>query len=101
MVDKLNMTSVTGIKNQNGCLMVSGNLNFLTVPEVWQLSLPLLRDLKELRFDLEKVNSSDSAGLALLVEWMKYAKENQKKISFYHIPSQLDAIIKAAGVGMF
>ncbi len=86
------------ITNQNGRLIVSGDLNFLTVPILWEHSLPLLSALQELHFDLEKVTSSNSAGVALLIEWMKYAKSAKKKISFSHVPLQLTSIIQAAGV---
>jgi len=92
------MLNMTGIINQNGCLIVSGDLDFLTVPIVWKQSLPLLTASSELNFDLEKITFSNSAGLALLIEWMKYAKRSGKKIYFHHIPSQLNSIIKATGV---
>jgi phospholipid transport system transporter-binding protein len=92
------MSEVFGIVNQEGRLVVSGDLNFVTVPKVWEQSLLLLTSLPELNFDLEKITFSNSAGLALLIEWMKYAKKSQKKIYFHHIPSQLSSIIKATGV---
>lgn len=88
------------IVNENGRLVISGDLNFLTVPKVWELSLPLISKAQELNFDLEKITFSNSAALALLIEWIKYAKENQKKIQFHHIPPQLTSIINATGVSL-
>jgi phospholipid transport system transporter-binding protein len=91
---------VVSIINQNGRLIISGDLDFFTVPIIWKQSLPLLSASRELNFDLEKISFSNSAGLALLVEWVKYAKASNKKIYFHHIPSQLNSIIKATGVSL-
>jgi len=86
------------IENKNSHLIISGDLNFLTVPLLWKQSLPLLAVSQELNFDLENITFSNSAGLALLIEWIKYAKQSKKNIHFHHIPSQLDSMIKASGV---
>ena len=79
-------------------LMVSGDLNFSTVPLLWQQSLPLMTAAHDLNFDFTKITSSNSAGLALLIEWFKYAKTVGKKIAFSNIPTQLNSIIHAAGI---
>jgi phospholipid transport system transporter-binding protein len=89
-----------GIVKQNGRLMVSGDLNFKTVPTLWMQSLPLLAEINDLHFDFEQIRFSNSAGIALMIEWMKYAKDAQKNISFHHIPLQLDSIINATGVNV-
>ncbi len=82
-------------------LMVSGDLNFSTVPLLWQQSLPLLAVSPALYFDFTKITSSNSAGLALLIEWLKYAKKSQKNVKFNNMPAQLKSIIEAAGVHDF
>jgi phospholipid transport system transporter-binding protein len=79
-------------------LMVSGDLNFATVPELSTQSLPLLAQCSALQFDLSRVTSSNSAGLALLLEWLKYAKKTAKTISFAELPKTLMQIALAAGV---
>lgn len=80
-------------------LMVSGDLNFSTVPLLWQKSLPLMTAAQDLNFDFTQIISSNSAGLALLIEWIKFAKTSGKKVVFSNIPAQLQSIIRAAGVG--
>ena len=79
-------------------LIVSGDLDFSTVMLLWKQSLPLISSLKELNFDLAQVNTSNSAGLALLIEWIKYAMQTKKPIQFMQIPKQLKSIISAAGM---
>lgn len=90
--------SKPNIAIQQDRLIVSGDLDFASVMIVWTQSLPLMQSLSELNFDLTAVSSSDSAGLALLVEWIKYAKRSKKSIQFNHIPEKLKSIISAAGV---
>lgn len=90
--------SKTGIAIQQDRLIVSGDLDFSTVVIVWNQSLPLIQSLNELNFDLTEVSSSSSAGLALLIEWIKYAKRAKKPIQFTHIPEKLKSIISAAGI---
>ena len=93
--------SSASITFQNNRLMVSGDLGFQTVMHVWAQSLPLLAQantVSELQFDLSNVISSDSAGLALLLEWVKYAKRINRKISFQYLPAQLNSIIAVAGI---
>ena len=71
--------TTASINYENGRLIVSGDLDFSTVMNVWNQSIALMSVPTELQFDLSNVISSNSAGLALLVEWIKYAKKTQIK----------------------
>ena len=93
------MTETADIVIKEGRLVVSGVLNFLTVPVLWTKSTALLADHKELHIDLSAVTAANSAGLALALEWIKYAKTTKKPLSFSHVPPQLASIAAAAGVG--
>lgn len=94
------MKSKSAITYHDNCLLVSGELNFETVVSLWEESLPLLANCPELCFDFSNITQSNSAGLALLLEWMKYAKQASKKITFSHLPMQLNSIASVAGVVM-
>ncbi len=89
---------MTSIVQQNGRLIVSGDLNFSTVVELWRESLSLFSSLSTLDFDLSNIHSSNSAGVALIIEWIKYAKNKNKVITFLNVPQQLESIISAAGI---
>lgn len=82
----------------NDHLVVSGDLNFKTVVNLWDESLPLLAKHNELCIDLAKVTSANSAALTLLLEWLKYARRENKSITFKNIPSQLLSIAAVIGV---
>jgi len=48
--------------------------------------------------DLQAVERSDSAGLALLIEWLRVARHLNKTITFRNIPPQMHAIAQVSGL---
>jgi phospholipid transport system transporter-binding protein len=48
--------------------------------------------------DLGGVTESDSAGLALLIEWLRYAANAGKEIHFANIPGQIAALARISEV---
>jgi phospholipid transport system transporter-binding protein len=48
--------------------------------------------------DLAEVRRIDSAGLALLVEWLRQAQRKGISIHFENIPSQMRAIVTVCGL---
>jgi phospholipid transport system transporter-binding protein len=51
-----------------------------------------------LQIDLAQVTHTDSAGLALLVEWMREASRQSARIDFLHLPAQMLALAEAANL---
>ncbi len=82
----------------DNCFFVSGELNFLTVVNLWQDSLPLLNGKNDLTFDLSRVTAANSAALALLLEWQKFANVMRKTILFQNIPASISSIASVAGI---
>lgn len=77
---------------------VSGELDFSNVMSVYQKSLPLLKRQHDYVVDFSNVSHSNSAGLALLLEWLKFANANQINLTFKSLSSDILSIAKAAGV---
>ncbi|MFP3874825.1 MAG: lipid asymmetry maintenance protein MlaB [Thiohalophilus sp.] len=92
--------SETAIKPQDdNSYLISGELNMQTVPGLLQQVEPILaRSQGEVCFDLQAVTRSDSAGLALLVEWMQFARQRDRKLSFRNLPDQLRDIARVSGL---
>jgi phospholipid transport system transporter-binding protein len=88
----------SSIINQDNTLVLAGELNFTTVVSLWKASLPLLEKQTALRFDFSRVTSSNSAGVALMLEWIKYAKHVGKPIQFCDVPAKLLSIIVVSGI---
>lgn len=76
---------------------VEGELNFATTPELLQSMLSQFPSIdREVHIDLEGVTRSDSAGLALLVEWLRLAQEQGVTLRFHNLPTQLREIARVS-----
>lgn len=75
-------------------LLVRGELDFDSVAELWATTKTLFRAEPILRIDLSGVRRSNSAGVALLVEWLRQARNRQRKLVFVNVPDQMQAIIR-------
>jgi phospholipid transport system transporter-binding protein len=81
----------------DGQLQVNGELSMATVPAL--LAQHPLRNLAGvINIDLSGVERADSAGVALLIEWQRTARQRQQTIQFQNIPPQMLAIARLSGV---
>lgn len=85
-------------QNGNGKFQLCGILSFLTVPELIKRTSGLFDKSVNIEVDLGGVIRSDSAGVALLVEWMNEARHNDKQIRFLNIPLQMLAIARVSSL---
>ncbi len=92
------MSEVSIEKIRDGHFLVRGALRFETVPGVWREGLRVLSGTSSLVLDLKGVTRSDSAGLALLIEWMREARRRKAQIHYRNIPSQMQAIARVSGL---
>jgi phospholipid transport system transporter-binding protein len=83
---------------QDNQFLVTGDLNFSNVMSIYQKSLLQLAKRPEFNFDFSSLQSSDSSGLALMIEWIKLAKQRNKPIVIKHLSPDLLSIAKAAGL---
>ncbi len=82
----------------DGRIKVSGFLGFGYVATLLDDSKVFFSGQEPLAFDLASVGKIDSAGLALLIEWMCMAEKSGQRISFEHIPKQLLDIARVSGL---
>jgi len=79
-------------------ILVSGDLTFTTAASGIGMTDELFAEMAQLDLDLSEVTRSDSAGLALLIEWMRQAKKVNKPIRFFNMPAQMLALAEASGM---
>jgi phospholipid transport system transporter-binding protein len=77
---------------------VHGAMTFDSVTELWRQSADMFSGEPVLQIDLTKVTHTDSAGLALLVEWLREASRRGARIEFLHLPTQMLALAGAANL---
>ncbi len=68
---------------------VEGPLDFDTVGPLLAAGEALLRRPGALQIDLSGVTAANSAGLALLLEWMDLARSRRITVSYLHLPESL------------
>ena len=78
---------------------IIGELNMSSVPQLLKDMSALFTGDGDARvLDLTEVSRSDSAGLALLLEWQAQAQQNNIQLTFRNIPQQMQAIIDISGL---
>ncbi len=87
------------LKLLEGDMSVSGDLTFATVAALRVRSLALFAGHGFPRcLDLSGVTRVDSAGLSLLLEWLRAARADGHALQFRAVPEQLLAIARAGGL---
>jgi phospholipid transport system transporter-binding protein len=77
---------------------IIGPLTVDTVTALWRQGLSTMPLGQIENLDLSQVTQSDSAGLALLLEWTNLAKKAGKNLQFVNFPPQLTSIAKSINV---
>jgi phospholipid transport system transporter-binding protein len=81
-----------------GRFRVSGVLDAYTVVDVLEQSVERFANEKEICVDLGGVSEGDSAGLALLIEWLRIVRQHGQRIRFLNIPAQISALARISEV---
>ena len=82
----------------HGQILVRGRLDFTTVAEALDAGQKIFSAYRQIHIDLENVDSADSAGLALLLEWSIWAKMEKKILVYDNVPKDLMAIAQISEV---
>ncbi|MGJ0516158.1 MAG: STAS domain-containing protein [Methylomicrobium sp.] len=80
-----------------GHYLVDGDLTFATIDKRTVKALAFLTTHKEITIDLARVGNTDSAGLALMIEWIKYCRAKRTLIRFSNVPKQLLSLARLSG----
>ena len=84
---------------REGELIVVGDVvNYNSVVTLRQLGDQLIAEIPHPVVDFRQVKQCDSAGLALMVAWLRRAKQLKKTIRFQNVPPSLQEVGKVCGV---
>ena len=92
------MSYVTINKTGNCSIQLKGVLSFDTIPGLEHEARSMFSDCEILSVDLSGVTRSDSAGISLLVEWMRSARELDKELRYVNLPSQMLSIVRVCSL---
>ena len=87
------------IQDEQGSWRVTGELSFASVPELERNAAGgLLAAPGPWYIDLGQVQRADSAGLAMLIEWARLARERSVEIGYRNMPAQMRAMARVSGL---
>ena len=84
--------------NGEGRFSLNGEMTFQTAGELLRASERLFEEHTQIEMDLGGVTDTDSAGLALMLEWITWANHTVREIRFVNVPEKIDAIAKTTEV---
>ncbi len=94
------MNRLTIVSESPGRFIVDGDLTFSSLDKKSISNFSFLATGKHVVLDLGGVGKTDSAGLALLVEWIKYARNKRVNLQFRNIPEQIFNLAKLSSLDL-
>lgn len=82
----------------DGKFALTGSMTFATAGKILQDSEVPFEEHTLIEVDLAGVTDTDSAGLALLLEWITWANHTVREIRFTAMPEKIEAIAKVTEV---
>ncbi len=82
----------------SGKFSLSGKMTFQTAGTILRVSERLFEEHTRIEVDLAGVSDTDSAGLALLLEWITWANHTVREIRFTEMPEKIEAIARTTEV---
>lgn len=81
-----------------GKFLIKGDLTYRNINKtsvkIFNFKSADFASLPIIHIDLQQLGKIDSAGLALLIEWLKLSRINNKELHFDNIPATLSALAK-------
>lgn len=78
--------------------LIEGDLTFFTLNKKSIKLFDFSESNKQINIDLGGVNSTDSAGLALVIEWIKQCNLYNSQLVLKNIPQQLLTLASLSGL---
>ena len=82
----------------DGRFALLGDMSFDSAEQIRRASQKIFDGQPSIELDLSGVEKTDSAGLALLLEWISWASSSEVALRFLAIPEKVLAIAQTADV---
>ncbi|MBC8519379.1 MAG: STAS domain-containing protein [Gammaproteobacteria bacterium] len=92
------MSSLSFVVESEHHILLKGEMTFSTAREALRDSTNYFGNHGDLVVDLGGVRRVDSAGLALLIEWLRQMKRDQRVVRFLNVPYKLEGLAQVSGV---
>jgi phospholipid transport system transporter-binding protein len=94
------MNKLAIINEESGRFSVEGDMIFSTMDKKTLNSFAFLTTGKQITLDFGKVSNADSAGLALMLEWIKQARTKRVQLRFINIPEKILNLAKLSNLDL-
>lgn len=84
--------------NSKGALCLSGRIGLNNVVAVSARGKELIKTMADINVDLSGVQQGDSSSLAMLVDWLRFAKSQNKKIVLTNMPQSMLDLSRVCGL---
>lgn len=84
--------------SDDGLLTINGEFGFATASDLLTQGKNLTNSHKKLTIDLSGVTGSDSAGLAIMLEWMDNCIATGQQLHFRNVPESLLEIARVSNL---
>lgn len=75
--------------------MLEGELTVHGIPGFVRAGYTVIDNAPQtVTMDLSRVTRVDSASVALLIDWLRYAKQAQKTLTFTHLPEKMQQMMR-------
>ena len=91
------MNKLAIINKGGGRIALVGDMTFATIDKKIAKATAFLASAKEITIDMAGITNTDSAGLALMIEWLKYARSKRAHLRFQNVPEQLVTLARLSG----
>ncbi|NCA69027.1 MAG: STAS domain-containing protein [Sphingobacteriia bacterium] len=81
-----------------GCFSLEGRLDFSTVARLAVCGGELLHAQTVVEIDLAGVTAANSAGLALLLEWLDMARARGARLTYRNLPDSLARLARVSNL---
>ncbi len=78
---------------------IQGDLNFATAFELYESAHEAMQQKLPASVNLEAVERVDSAGVALMLDWIRNTRSSQQKLKFHNVPAHMRSIAELCSVG--
>lgn len=81
--------SLAGTDSESGKFTLDGKLDFTSVNVLNESALNQFANHRRITIDLTNISYVNSAGLALLLDWKRWAALNERSLEIFNIPEKL------------
>lgn len=77
---------------------IQGDLTFETTPELFNSAREAMHERMPVCIDLGSVERVESAGVALMLDWIRVARTRDQTLQFSNVPGHMLSIAELCGV---